>query len=252
MGDDFWTTDFDGTTPEDELNEIAFYALSKDKIIQQIAVSYKITAPLNFTEFEKAWRESNKKSDNEIAYGPENVRMYEYLQYLMTQTKDELKTYLAENVWTPTEEDLRNAFYSLDEEIRMTDFILSGYEFTWEGEKSPAKDIEIAIKNGLSPQDAATSLLSEYPTLMCKELELDTSQIHKEDVPSAVKINHFTHAEQNSFIAPEGINECYYVIDLEGGWLEYEDAPGYGYNKWVNDSFDELVNSTLEKAKIKK
>lgn len=252
FGESFWTTDFDGKTPEQELKEVAFHALSRDKIIQQIAVSYKITAPLNFQEFEKAWLEQNYGKSDEINYGPTNVQMYEYLQYLMTQVKDDLKTYLSENVWEPSEDELRAAFNSLDEEIRMTNFIASGYEFDWTDENSPSEDIKNAINNGMEPFDAFASLFATFPTLSCKAFELNTSEIHREDLPSYDKANHLTYAKEKSFVELHEIKKLYYVVDFEGGWLEYEDAPAFGYTKWINDSFDQLVDSTLEKATIKK
>jgi hypothetical protein len=50
---------------------------------------------------------------------------------------------------------------------------------------------------------------------------------------------------------PEEGPELYYITGKEGGgYYSFEEAPGLGRNKWINDQFEAFLGKKIKEARI--
>lgn len=260
FGQSFWQTDFDGRTPEQALYEEALAALVRDKVIQQEAVSRGIPAPLDFREMKKAWKlesddRAQQTNNQSPVYGPQGYSLFDFQQYLMTDTANQLKRFLLENEWKPDEQKIRDAFSRLPESMRKADFTASGYVFEWEPlSDTPADEIiRKAVQEGADPVELPALLRQELPHLQCEPFSVSSHTIHREDIAALSLAEELSGLAPGEFSQVTGTGRCrfYLVTEKEGGGLlTFDDAPEWGRNKWVNDQFEQLIAEQTEAAVV--
>lgn len=254
VGKEFWNTPYDGIRPEEVLTDQALEALIRDKIIQQEAVNRNIVAPLDFLELEKAYQEQmNANNNNTLVYGPSHYSLEEYRQYLMTQTIDELKKTLLEDELKPTQEQLKQSFAALPATLKEKDFHSSGYRIQSKNQEYEALH---ELENKLAAGEVIPDIIEEqkeHQNLSIEPFTLDTRNIHREDV-SAIELTGLLFPVGagefvSTFISGEPV--IYYIETKDGGgYLTYEEAPGWGRNKWINDQFELYIDHQVQMAVI--
>jgi hypothetical protein len=260
VGAKFWDTEYDGVTPRETLTRIAVKNLARNMVLIQEARKRGIDAPAKYHDLE-AEREIWNTPSDEIVYGPKQLGPAEYNSYRITGITTELKTALLKKELAPTEAQLRAAYASLPEGVKVAPYVASGSLFKWDG-PSPDAEIRAAIHRGRSPEDAVTDLAAAFPGLSREDFDFDSSYISKEDpyqqelaqaLEVAVPGDCIPGPERQDEPEQSSDGELYYVKAKQGGGLfAFEDAPGLGRNKWINDQFEIFLDKKVKAARIKR
>jgi hypothetical protein len=88
---------------------------------------------------------------------------------------------------------------------------------------------------------------------MQEDFELDSRYISKEDPYEQELSRILEKAKPGDLVAgPQERPDLYYVTGKEGGGIyTFEEAPGLGRNKWINDQFELFLDKKVKAAKVK-
>lgn len=254
MGAQFWDTEFDGATPRQMLEELAMQDLIRNMVLLQEARRRGIDAPAAYRDLESE-REAWNAPTDEIVYGPKQLGPAEFNSYRISGIRDELKTMLLKKELAPNTAQLRAAFDSLGPELKQAPYSASGVLFKWSGTDASTggaiqSALERALRQGQDPETAA----AVFPGIERELFTIDSRYISKEDSYEQELVELLKESAPGSIIpAPEDRPQLYYVQQKEGGGiLTFEDAPGLGRNKWINDQFEIFLDKKVKKARIKR
>jgi hypothetical protein len=253
MGAGFWDTTYGSGSPRETLYQLAQRKLIRNMVLIQEARRRGIDTPASYHDLEAERAEWNKPSD-EIMYGPQNYGPAEYNSYRITGITNELKTVLLKKELAPAKSQLRTAFASLPDDLKHAPYSASGIHFTWNSDgPSPAGKIRAALQAGFPPEEVVRSLAGSFPGLSWEDFELDSKTVSKEDSYQQNLARSLETASRGAFVSgPEKQAELYYVTRKEGGGLlTFEEAPGLGQNKWINDQFEIFLDKKVKAAKVK-
>jgi hypothetical protein len=273
MGASFWDTKYDGITPNEHKTNLAINDLKKNMVIIQQARIRGVDTPALYTDLEEERAEWNAPTD-EIVYGPRTLERKEFLSYRITGITDALKMNLLENELAPTLAQLQTSYDTLAPHLRLAHFRAFGYRFHWGDdsdwarfahliEEVPVEDIALneeistAIINniwqGVSPEEVVELLKPLYPQL---KLDDDFS-LYSRAISRAVEYDSTLSAilrdiDVGSFVpGPFYMPSLYLVTRKEGGGhMPFEEAPGLGRNKWINDQFDLFIAKKMQEARV--
>ncbi|MFV0412867.1 MAG: hypothetical protein ACK5L3_06280 [Oscillospiraceae bacterium] len=254
FGSAFWDTEYGGQTPREALLNAALEDAVRAKVIQQQAALRGITAPADFREVEAALEQENQaRSAKEglSAYGPSSMSLYEYNAYLMAQTENDLKTALLNGELAPTEEEQRAAFYTLPETLRYTGYEATGWQISTFGEGGNWRQFLQQQLEKATPEEAVAALQAEYPGIACLPFSMVSGEVHREDIYRQSLQEVLYPARAGQLLA--GIEEGeYFLVGWKAGGelLTYEQAPGLGRNKYINDTFEAFVHQKTEEAEV--
>jgi hypothetical protein len=254
VGAKFWDTKYGGSTPNETLTKLALRDLVRNMVLIQEARRRGIDTPASYHDLETERANWNTRTD-EIVYGPKTLGPAEYNTYRITGIINELKTSLLKKELAPTVDQLRAAYSSLPDELKQSPFRASGSLFKWDGEgPSPEAEIRAALRRGLEPEAVADSLAPSFPGLSQENFEFDSNYISKEDPYEQYLASVLETAVRGSVISsPQEQPKLYYVTEkIGGGILTFEQAPGLGRNKWINDQFELFLDKKVKAAKIKR
>jgi hypothetical protein len=238
-GADFWDTEYDGTTPRQALLDAAMKDAVRNKVIQQAAVARGITAPSDFRNVQQALKERNESQAAGGEYGPADMGIGEYDNYLMAQTIDDLKANLLDNELKPTDADLQAAFDSLDPTYKESPFTVTGWLIT-PGPDSPAESDWHLDATNFSCPVAAT----------CEEFSLDSANIGREDTDNLSRATALSTATVGDLVPDTGGASIFVTQKTGGEPLTLDQAPQLGRNKWINDQFEVWVDNLVATASV--
>jgi hypothetical protein len=94
--------------------------------------------------------------------------------------------------------------------------------------------------------------LAGYPGLSHEDFEVHSRYVSKEDEYDQKRAAMLKNAVKGACVpGPDGRAELYYVTGKEGGgYYSFEEAPGLGRNKWINDQFEVFLSKKTESARI--
>jgi len=254
MGASFWDTEYDGTTPREFLTSIARQELVKNMVLIQQARIRGIDTPDTYSDLEKEREVWNTPTD-EIVYGPRTLGPAEYKSYRITGISNALKTNLLRNELSPTIAQLRASFDSLPDINKIADVFSGGIRFTWNAGPFSNEEVFASIENllrqGLPPEEVVRNL-SMYPGLTQEEFESDSRYVSREDPYEIELSNILREAPIGALVrGPEGWPSFYHVTHREGGgYYTFEEAPGLGRNKWINDQFEIFLEEKIKVSRI--
>jgi len=226
MGEDFWDTRYGAETPRETLNMMALGQLARNMVILEEARKRGLDAPGSYgaLEAERAARNAAAEAGG-VVYGPLRAGPGEYASYRLTEVTNALKTALLQKELRPSEADLRAAYASLPEGLKTAPFTARGLRAT----PDPAGGAP--LEEPFEFSSAAMSREDPYQTALAAALE--------------------AARPGDTVAAPLGEPGWYRVEAKEGGHvMKFEEAPGLGRNKWINDRFEEFVRKRLGKAFI--
>ena len=256
MGTDFWNTEYGGVTPNEFLKETALDELVRNMVIIQQARFRGIDTPATYSDLENERIEWNASTD-EIVYGPQTLDPAEFNNYRITGITNALKTVLLKNELFPTEQQLRTAFDNLDDSLKFDHFIATGIRFNWDA-GVPGEEIRALLEPPLlekffTPQEIVSRLSVLYPSLSMEDFKIDSRLVSKEAHFDIELENILWEYGVNDLIFPAPFEHpsLYYVTHFEGGgMLTFEDAPGLGRNKWINDQFEIFLDAKVREARV--
>ena len=274
MGADFWDTVFDdGLTPREFLNNWGLKDLSRNMVLIQQARLRGIDTPDTYSDLEIERINWNAPTD-EIIYGPRTLGPAEYTSYRITGITNALKTELLSNELSPTDAQLRASYNELPQHFKRAPFTASGIRFFWtdgdpavwerrahvmevsDSEKKHNEEVRIAIMNsiqqGLSAEIVVETLSNLYPDLKQAEFTLNSrnvSRVIEYDQELAIILE---EPPPGSFVpGPFDMPSLYYITAKEGGgFYRFEEAPGLGRNKWINDKFEIFLAQKIKEARV--
>lgn len=259
-GPTFWDTAYDGVTPREVLLDTALADLVRNKVIQQECITRGIVAPADFRELEQAMEEENAARQSTAAsggvvYGTENYTLAQYNEYQMTMASDDLKAYLLKNELAPTEQQLRDAYDSLDESFKRRDFTCAGWSIAWpstEDDEAAAALVAEALES-TAPADLAAALAEQLPGVTVEGFTFDSTEVHREDSTSIERsdILFFTEPGECSSILYDAQPIVYYVTEKDGGgYYAFEESSRLGENKYINDAFEQFIDEKVAAATV--
>jgi len=256
MGADFWDTVYDGSTPREFLNKTALDELVRNMVLIQQARLRGIDTPAAYSDLETERAEWNTPT-GDIIYGPQTLGPAEFNSYRITGITNELKRALLEKELSPTAQQLRAAFNSLDDSLKFDHFIAKGIRFFWNA-GIPNQEIRALLEPPLlekyfTPQEIVSRLSVLYPSLNMEDFEIDSRLVSRE-AHYDIELENILWEYGSSdliFPAPFEHPSVYYVTSFEGGGtIAFEDAPGLGLTKWINDQFDVFMNGKVQEARV--
>ncbi|MDR1787829.1 MAG: hypothetical protein LBR16_05195 [Treponema sp.] len=256
MGESFWKTEFDGVTPRQTLYDMALKDIVKNIVLMQEARKRGIDAPAAYSDLEAERAVRNAPTD-EIVYGPKQLGSAEYNSYRLTTVTNELKTDLLKTDLAPTQKQLREAFESLPQGLRMAPFHVETAVFRWD-DSVPGPDarrmLQAELRQGLSPEAVVEKLAPSIKGLSQEEYVLDSRYISKEDPYEQALAGALEASVTGSCVpAPEGRSALYYVTLKEGGGpLTFEEGALLGRNKWINDQFEIWLEKRIKAARVRR
>ena len=256
-GSDFWDTDYGDGSPKKWLLDAAMKELVYNKVIQQECVTRGIVAPADFRELKKAMEQENESRSQALAqgngvFGTTAYTISQYNDYVMSFAKDDLKAYLLENDLAPTEQQLRDAYDSLDESFKRKDYSCSGFRIVLPNDLIKPKDIQEQITSLIS-QNYTMEQIAEQLQLEMSPFTFDSSNIHREDTFSSSlnEILFFIEKNEVSPIQYEPETVLYFVAEKNGGgYYSFEESSGLGQNKYINDAFEQFISDKTSAANI--
>lgn len=259
-GPSFWDTEYDGVTPREVLLDTAMEDLVRSKVIQQECITRGIVAPADFRELEQAMEEENAARQSTAAsggvvYGTESYTLAQYNEYQMTMAIDELKEHLLKNELEPTEQQLRDAYDSLDESFKRKDFTCAGWSIAWPAtadDEAAAALVAEALES-TAPADLAAALADRLPGVTVEEFTFDSTEVHREDSTAIERsdILFFTEPGECSSILYNALPTVYYVTEKDGGgYYAFEESSRLGENKYINDAFEQFIDEKVAAATV--
>ena len=255
MGAGFWETPYEGQTPADFLQKQALNELVKSMVLIQEARKRGIATPAVYHDLETE-REAWNTPTDEIVYGPRSLGPAEYNSYRISRIKDELMTNLLLGELAPTPEQLKASFNSLDDGLKTARLIITGVRFFWDEDAGSRGAIQSrlrqGIKNGEEPELLVKRLSDTIQGLSQEEMDFNSRYVSKEDPYDQELTYILEDAAIGDFVpGPQDRPELYYIIKKEGGHImQFEEAPGLGMNKWINDQFEIFLDKKIKAAKI--
>lgn len=252
VGAKFWDTPYGGSTPRKTLYKLALEKLVRNMVIIQEARKRGISTPESYHDLE-AERQAWNAPTGEIVYGPEKLGPAEFTSYRLAGITGDLKKALLEKELAPGEAQLRAAYDSLPVELKYAPWNASGTVFKWDGGPSPEAELRTALTRGLAPEAAVRELAEAFPGLGKEDFTINSSYVSKEDPYEQELAQALKAADSGSLVSVPGEKpELYYVAKKEGGGiLRFEEAPGLGQNKWINDQFEIFLNKKIKAARVK-
>jgi hypothetical protein len=220
VGAKFWDTEYGGSTPNETLTRLALNDLVRNMVLIQEARRRKIDAPASYRDLETE-RAAWNTPTTEIVYGPKELGPAEFNNYRISGITDELKTFLLKKELAPTMAQMKAAYDSLPDTLKIAPFRVTG--------------------------------VHSIPGLTKEDFELDSRYISKEDPYEQELAQALENAKPGDMVkGPQGRPDLYYVTSKEGGGIfTFEQAPGLGRNKWINDQFELFLDKKVQAAKIK-
>ena len=271
MGARFWETKYNGISPREYMTKLAINDLKKNMVIIQQARIRGIDAPAAYCDLEKERTERNAPTD-EITYGPKTLASAEFISYRISGITDALKTELLHDELAPTDAQLRAAYKSLPDHLKTVPYRASGIRFTWgestdwdrraqyinvsDSDKKYNKEIGAAVENsmrhGLSAQEVVGTLSHLYSGLSQEEFSINSGAVSRAIEYDEALAEILGVAGKGSFVpAPLDMPALYYVTEKEGGgFYRFEEAPGLGRNKLINDQFDLFLSQKINEARV--
>ena len=255
MGADFWEIKYDGQTPREFMEKLARDDLVKNMVLIQEARKRGIDTPATYHDLEHEREEWNTPVDD-IVYGPRTLGPAEFNGYRLTGIRDELKTSLLRNELAPTAAQLRAAYNTLDDGLKTAPHLLSGIRFYWDEDSGSTDEIHSMLRQGIKagtpPGELVENLSGIIPTLAQEAFDLNSRYVSREDSYQQELLSILEKTAKGSVVAgPEDRPELFYVTRKEGGHvMSFEEAPGLGRNKWINDQYEIFMDKKVKAARV--
>ena len=271
MGASFWDTRYDGITPMEHMTNLAINDLKKNMVIIQQARIRGIDTPAAYSDLEEERAAWNAPTD-EIVYGPKTLAPMEFISYRLTGITDALKTELLKNELAPTEAQLRSSYADLPPHLKIAPYRASGTRFTW-GESSDwerrAQYLEVSdsdkkyneevfaavtglLGQGFSAEQVVNALSDLYPRLLHEEFSINSRAVSRAIEYDQALAENLREVKAGSCIpGPFDMPALYHISEKEGGaYYRFEEAPGLGRNKWINDQFELFIAQKIKEARV--
>lgn len=238
-GQHFWEESYQGEQPIDALYEEAVGALVRHRVVKETAVSLKVTEEKSFQEEQKAWENAKM-----------NLSLGQYLAAQDEQLANKIKeAWLKET--PPSEKQLAQAFESLENKYKETDYAVSAIEIPgYSGELAALQKIAQQIPAQLSLTECESWWQQQLPQQLVSALTLKSAEFQKDDVYSQ-SLGSFLSKEEPGTVVVGDQQQFFYIVKVEGGQLlTVEEAPKLAENQYINELYKQRIAKGVKQAKV--
>lgn len=260
---DFWDTPYGGQTPRERLIETVKETILTVKMEQEEAIAHGLPALLDFESLKKALDAENKdrrakQQNGEAIYGPDQYSMMQFLSYKRTALTDDLKTALLETELKPTEEQLLQAYNSLEPLI-----LDKGYEgtivrfFCTDPTRADELfgEVKRLVQEGLTAEEIEPVITEAYGDLFLIKTSEVSPDTHREDTDLLALYDACRNLEEGQFLAPydvvgTGVELDFMLEKNDLGKMTMEEAGDFPQTKWINEQFGPYIAQKAAQAKV--
>lgn len=252
-GNDFWTSDFDGESPQQYLSDAVVQQLTEIKMLQKLAKKEDVMKSNSYSDLiatmQKANEQRKKQKENgEPVYGVVEYTPYEYYSDSMAKLRISLKEKLKEKL-DPDEDTLReyyekikDVYYKKSEECKLT-----VYSFP---QDLAAEALTKLAESGKNIKDTAEQLGAEIQQM---ETDYETDRYVSLYFPGlADEIKQGNTDTVHGPYLNRGL-ASFVVIDeiKDGGYKSFDEIESNVLSMYLEKYIDDKIESMTEKAKIK-
>lgn len=152
----------------------------------------------------------------------------------------------------PTQKELRQAFEQLDDKYKKTDYFVEAIEIpTFSGKQAELEKIAEAISPNLSYEETLLEWQNKLPNLVIESYQLKSAEIQKEDIYSLSVGEILSGKAVGTVVKGYHENQYFYIFNKEGGQLlQFEEAPQFGKNAYINTRYKEKLATYQQATKV--
>lgn len=263
----FWTTDFDGTTPEKELKQAVLQEIIKIKVQQHLAKQNGLLQDTRYSAFLAGLkRENSKRKDimgkNGVIYGPQQYDEPGYYDYVFSNMVISLQDKLSQDKFAISDKKLREYFDSVKDRLyKLPDTIKTGWIYIpTSGDNQniineKMKKIKSEIEAGKSFDDIKNVYQSKkQPDIVFAERILDRSTARSDAFsdPLLAKIANSLDSGKTSDIFEENgsINLLFCFSRTSGGYLAFDECKDNVRKKYVEGQYGKYIDELVKAAVV--
>lgn len=240
FGKNFWRKTYNGKSPTHELLKVATKDLVQHKMIKQLATELEIAHSQTFGQEKKEWQDQKS-----------SLTLWQFLDAKDQQLQDQIKEKLMEKE-KPTQKELRQAFEQLDDKYKKTGYFVEAIEIpTFSGKQAELEKIAEAISPNLSYEETLLEWQNKLPNLVIESYQLKSAEIQKEDIYSLSVGEILSEKAVGTVVKGYHENQYFYIFNKEGGQLlQFEEAPQFGKNAYINTRYKEKLATYQQATKV--
>ena len=214
--------------------------LVQHKMIRQLATELEIAHSQTFGQEKKEWQDQKS-----------SLTLWQFLDAKDQQLQDQIKEKLMEKE-KPTQKELRQAFEQLDDKYKKTDYFVEAIEIpTFSGKQAELEKIAEAISPNLSYEETLLEWQNKLPNLVIESYQLKSAEIQKEDIYSLSVGEILSEKAVGTVVKGYHENQYFYIFNKEGGQLlQFEEAPQFGKNAYINTRYKEKLATYQQATKV--
>ena len=225
---------------QNNLLKVATEDLVQHKMIKQLATELEIAHSQTFGQEKKEWQDQKS-----------SLTLWQFLDAKDQQLQDQIKEKLMEKE-KPTQKELRQAFEQLDDKYKKTDYFVEAIEIpTFSGKQAELEKIAEAISPNLSYEETLLEWQNKLPNLVIESYQLKSAEIQKEDIYSLSVGEILSEKAVGTVVKGYHENQYFYIFNKEGGQLlQFEEAPQFGKNAYINTRYKEKLATYQQATKV--
>lgn len=266
---DFWSTSFEGETPEDILQERTIKEIVNTRSIFELADKYGIKRPESFEALKQDHSSINKerKKDSEAGetvYGPVKLSFHQYYLDVLNKLEQQLKVKLKEDFFNFSEEELKEYFESLDERL-----FHKGYEgtvhFYYIDSEYFGGDNDSQVLNLFDELNAYLTVNKEVPiNELVDQYQIPVSKQIYETESSSTGKDDETFLQMEKMLSILEVDKVSDVVEIgpfigvmkvlekeDLGFSTFEENKEIIIREYLDVKYKELIENMISKAKVK-
>ena len=263
---DFWTTEYDGQTPEEYNEEKALEEITAYKMERILACERGITESVDYSDLMQEMDAVNEKNgtgrqNGEIAYGVKEYSPWQYLNYIRSKCSSELlkdecrrcKDSISEETLKERYEEERQAYHKgYDVTYERFDMDLS--EKTEELNAFLQKIADRAQEKKISLEDAAKELnITESYTVqefVSSEVVVSKDDLFEQEIlQDALELEEGAVSEP--FVSTSGLGVILRCINRKDlGYYSFEEVKDNMIELFAKESLQKLLDERIQAAEI--
>lgn len=269
--DSFWSKEYGGKSPKDQVKKLAMEQLIQIKLIQSEAMKYGLIDHTDYSYFTKELVKENERrelaaSRGEVIYGPVTYEELNYYNYLFDSLLTSLKKQMAANAFKFSDEEVIQQYnkdkeekYKVADSIEIEQIAVTPSSKN-EPENSPASQKALAQMQSLAQRIAqGESFESVWQEQSKLQAVSKTLHIDERNAITYEKHNPQLYAEILKLKAGEmsqifNANGTYYLLKCtkrkQGGYMPLEEVKESVIRDMAEPRFQEWLASQVSHAKV--
>lgn len=266
----FWTTSFNGETPEETLKQQTLENLKKIKVEQILFKKYGVVDDISYAGFLKALKNENIRrakavEEKEPIFGPVKYDEKVYYDYLQVSNAEKLKSKLVKTDLSSTDEEIekyynenKDELYKNPDQIKYEKISISyldkngveSSDLKTNAEETMSKVLD-DIKDNRQFQDIANSYMKKSNLKIEYNEQVINGDMDRYASNIIDELNRL-HAGQASEIIEEknSLSIVRVVEDIPAGYKSLKDVKSQIISAMVDKKYNVMINELIKDAKL--